>query len=168
MGLSVFELSWLLNWLLNGIKMPWYSVFMAFCIFLLLFRTNGKIERITADQSDFRLSYGNYLKEPFWKLLDICYVQSFFSTTMIHIENGIWVTHYSWRFYGHESTYVLIVSWVSIIKRKWAKVPGKLSVWQKSKPALQRTLHQDISFIIAFFFFAQTNLVFKFNLVLIE
>ena len=54
------------------------------------------------------------------------------------------------------------------MKQKRAKVPGELSVAQKSEPVLQRKLHQDNSLIAVFFFFAQAKLVFKFNLVLIE
>ena len=33
----------------------------------------------------------------FWKLLDFSYVQLSFSTTMRHIDNGIWKIFYSWR-----------------------------------------------------------------------
>ena len=104
----------------------------------------------------------------FWKLLDFSYVQRSFSTITRHIDNGIWKIFYSWRFYGHGSTYKLILSWVNIMKWKWVKVPWKLSVAQKSEPILWRTLHQDISLIIVLCFASQTNLVFKFNLVLIE
>ena len=46
-------------------------------------------------------------------------------------------------------------------------------VWEiisctKSEPAFQRTLHQDISLINILFFFSQTDLAFKFNLMSIE
>ena len=75
---------------------------------------------------------------------------------------------YSCRFYGRGSTYVLILSWVNIMKPKWMKVRGKLSVRQKSEPVLRRTLHQDISRNIAFFFFSRTSLVFIFSLLLTE
>ena len=89
------------------------------------------------------------LKVPFWKLLDISYVKISYSTITRHINNGIWKTPYSWRFYGHGSTYVLILSWVNVMKRKWVKVSKKLSVAQNSEPALRRTLDQDISLIRA-------------------
>ena len=56
--------------------------------------------------------------------------------------------HYGWRFYGHGSPYELILSWVNIFKWKSAKVPGLISCTQKSEPALQRTMHKDISLII--------------------
>ena len=83
-----------------------------------------------------------------------------------HIDNGIWKILYSWRFYGHRSTYMLIFSWIHIMKRKLAKVPWKLSDAQKFEPVLWIALHQDILLIIELFFASQTNLVFKFNLVL--
>ena len=108
------------------------------------------------------------LKALLRKLLNISFVLSFFSKITWYIDNGTWETPYSWRFFGHGSTYVLILSKVNIMKQKWAKVPAKLSVGLKVKTVLQRTLHQSISFIIVFFFFSQTNLVFKFTLVLIE
>ena len=105
---------------------------------------------------------------PFWKLLGFSYVQSSFSKITRHIENGIWKILYKWIVYRYGSTYTLILSWVNIMKLKWAKIPWKLSVAQKSEPVLWRTLHQDISLITVFFFASQINPVFKFNLVLIE
>ena len=63
-------------------------------------------------------------------------VQSYFSTFTRHFGNGVWKASCSWRFYGNGSTCVLILSWVNIIKRNWAKVPGKLSVVQKSESGL--------------------------------
>ena len=47
-----------------------------------------------------------------------------------------------------------------------AKVTEKLSVAQKSKPPLRRTLRQNISLIFVCFFFNQTNLDLKCNIVL--
>ena len=94
----------------------------------------------------------------FWKLLDISYVQSSFSTFSRHSDNGIWKTPCRWRFYGNGSTYVLILSWVNIMKRKWAKEPGKLSDVRKSEPVLWRTFH----LLLYSCFFSQTNLVFKY------
>ena len=104
----------------------------------------------------------------FSKFLDFSCVQRSFSKITRHIDNGIWKIFHSWRFYGHGSTYQLILSWLNIMKWKWVKVPWKLSVAQKSEPILWKTSHQDISLIIVLWFVPQTNLVFKFNLVLIE
>ena len=55
---------------------------------------------------------------------------------------AFWKKPESWRFYGHGSTYLLILFLESIIKGKSAKVPWKLPVAQKSEPALRKTLHQ--------------------------
>ena len=46
-------------------------------------------------------------------------------------------------------------------------MPEKLLFLQKPEPDLRRTLLADISLIIVCFFFAQINLIFKCNLVLI-
>ena len=102
----------------------------------------------------------------FWKLLEFSYVQSSVSVITRRIDNGIWNIRYSWRCYGHGSTYMLIFYPLNIMKRKLAKLIWKLSVAQKSEPVLWRALHQDNSLITALFFGSRTNLVFKFNLVL--
>ena len=143
-------------------KVPWYSVFS---FFIFLFRSSGKNEHL--DENHFRHAYGNYFKSAVLKVtwFQLC---SKFSTITRHIDNGISNILYSWRFYGHGSTYMLIFSWVNIMKWKWEKVPWELSVAQKFKPVLWRILHQDISLIIVLFFSSQTNPVFKFNLVLTE
>ena len=143
-------------------KVPWYSVFS---FFIFLFRSNGKNEHL--DENHFRHAYGNYFKSAVLKVtwFQLCWK---FSTITRHIDNGISNILYSWRFYGHGSTYMLIFSWVNIMKWKWEKVPWELSVAQKFKPVLWRILHQDISLIIVLFFSSQTNPVFKFNLVLTE
>ena len=137
---------------------------MVFCVFIFyfLFRSNGKKEHL--DENNFHHGYDNYFKSA---VLKVTWFQRSFSAIARHIDNGIWKIFYSWRFYGHGSTYKLILSWVNM-KWKWVNVPWKLSVAQKSEPILWRTLHQDISLIIVLCFASQTNLVFKFNLVLIE
>ena len=65
-----------------------------------------------------------------WKLLDFSYVQSYLSAITRYIDNDIWKILYSGRFYGDGSTYMLILSWVNIMKWKWANVRRKLSVAQ--------------------------------------
>ena len=89
------------------------------------------------------------------------YVQNASSANARHIDKGIWWKLYIWRFYGHGSTCMLILSWVNIMKWKWTKVPLKLSIAQKFETVLWRTLHRTLDRF-------QTNLVFKFNLVLTE
>ena len=81
---------------------------------------------------------------------DISYVQSTFLTFIRHIENGISKTPCSGRSYGNGSTYVLILPWVNIMKRKWANVSKKLSVIQKPEPVLWRTFHLLYSCILLF------------------
>ena len=46
--------------------------------------------------------------------------------------NSIWNLLYSWRICGHGSTYMLILSWVNIMKWKWVKMPWEFSAAQKS------------------------------------
>ena len=147
-------------WTCHAIPFLSYSMFLFF-----LFRTTVKENTWMRAISVAVMVI--ILKIPFWKLLEIIYVQSSFSTITRHIDNSTRRTPYSWRFYRCESTYVLILSWVNIMKSKWVEVPKKLLAGQKSEPVLWRTFHQDISLIIILFF-SQTNLVFKFNLLLIE
>ena len=139
-------------------KAPRYSVFLFF--FYFLFRWNGK-------KKTWMRTMVIISNVPFWKLLDISYFQSY-----QQVQSTLTTT-----FERHHSvedfirTWVNIrvyFSWVNVMKPKWVKVPWKLLVVQKSEPVLWRTLHQDISLIIVFFFFTGTNLVFKFNLVLME
>ena len=61
MGLPYFD--W--TWLLNGMKMPWYSV-CSFFFFFFLFRTN--INKGYLDESDFRHCYGIFFKSAILKV----------------------------------------------------------------------------------------------------
>ena len=85
-------------WRCRGIPFLWDSEFLFF-----LFRTNGK-KNIWMRVIPVTVMIV-ILKVPFWKLLDITYVQSSFSTITRHIDNGIWKTPCSWRFYRHGSTW---------------------------------------------------------------
>ena len=107
-------------------------------------------------------------KVPFWKLLDTNHIRSSFSTITRHIENGIWKTSYSWRFYGHESTCVLFLSWVIIMKRKWTKVPGNEGACTKIWDCSSMNIAQRHFTYYCIFLFPQTYLVFKSNQVFIE
>ena len=113
-------------------KVPWYFMFL-FSFFFCLEPTVKT-----------RHGCGSYFRSTILRVTGT-YVQSSFSTTTRHIGNGIWKTLYSWRFYWHGSKYELIIFWVIIMKWKWVKVPGKLSVGQKYEPVLQRTLDQNDS-----------------------
>ena len=124
-------------------KVPWYSVF-SFLFFCLEPTVKKNIWMRTISVTVMVI----ISKVLFWKLLDISknisdisYVQSTFLTFIRHIENGISKTPCSGRSYGNGSTYVLILPWVNIMKRKWANVSRKLSVLQKPEPVLWRTFH---------------------------
>ena len=124
-------------------KVPWYSVF-SFLFFCLEPIVKKNIWMRTISVAVMVI----ISKVLFWKLLDISknisdisYVQSTFLTFIRHIENGISKTPCSGRSYGNGSTYVLILPWVNIMKRKWANASRKLSVVQKPEPVLWRTFH---------------------------
>ena len=75
------------------------------------------------------------------KLLDISCFQS--SQQLRGTLTTAFVRHLTIEnFSGMESPYVLIASWINILKWKWAKMPCKLLVPQKSEPVLWRTLHK--------------------------
>ena len=143
-------------------KLSWYSVFS---FLLFLFRANGKKETWMRTTSITVMVI--IPKVLFWKLPDFNYVQSSLRATLTtftsHIDNGIWKASCSWRFYGNGSICLPILSWVNIINRKWAKVPGRLWVVRKSNRVLWRIFD-----LLLYSFFSQTNLVFKFRLKLIE
>ena len=112
------------------------------------------------DESDFHYCYGMHSKVAFWKLFDHSYVQSSFSIITRHLENSIlkdtlqlnilrtWINLCAKSF---------IKTWVNMEKRSM-KVSEKRSFSQKSKCALQRTLHLSRPRFTYFmrFFFSQT------------
>ena len=112
---------------------------MVFRIFILIFLFRTLVKKntwIRMISITVMVTISNAL---LWKLLDICYVQSSFSTFTRHIDNG-----------NLKDTLQLKISqrWicansflVNIMKRKWTKGPGKLSVVQNSEPLLCRAFH---------------------------
>ena len=115
---------------------------MVFSVFIFYFFLEATVKKNTWMRTISVMVMVIISKVLFWKLLDFSYVQCFFSKITRHIDNGIWkIFNDSWRFYGHGSTYKLILSWVNTMKWKRVKVPWKLSVAQKSDPILWRTLH---------------------------
>ena len=113
------------DWYVHAMLIRFYGIP---CFYFLLFRTTTKKSTwIIAISVRVMVII---LKMSFWKLVGICYVQSFFSTIKRHIDNCIWRTSYSWRIYGRGSTYVLILSCVNNTNPKWVKVRGKLWVWK--------------------------------------
>ena len=136
------------NWLLNGIKVPWYVVFF---FLLLLLRSNGT--KSISMRSLFVTVIVIIAKVLYWKLLDI---SSFQSSQQLTAPLTVGFERHLWRFYGHGSTYVLIYYWENIMNEKWAKVPQKLVVAQNSKLVLWRTMHHCTKtfhlFLYSFFF----------------
>ena len=127
-------------------KVPWYSIFSFwFLFFLILFYLEATVKE-HLDENKFRHSYGyDFKKVSFWKLLDISCFQG--SQQLWGTWTTTFETHLTgWRFYRYGSTYVLILSWINILKRKWAKMPWKLLVAQKSEPVLWRTFARHFTY----------------------
>ena len=116
---------------------------MVFCVFIFTFsfRLNGNKGQL--DERDFRLYYGNF----FWKYLSERYLVAaifkLLSTITRHIGNSILkdtlLLKILWTWvYVHANSF--IKTSVNIMKGKSTKKPGKLSVAQKSKPVIWRSL----------------------------
>ena len=122
---------------------------MVFRIFILIFCLAPTVKKNIWMRTISITVMVSTSKVQFWKLLDtsknisdISYVQN----TFLHLR-GTLTTAFQrylqlrilWKWIN--ITYVLILLWVNIMKRKWAKVPRKLSVVQKPDPALWRKFH---------------------------
>ena len=125
----------------------WYGDDMVFRVFIaaILFRINGKNGHL--DENNYRHCYGIFFsKVAFWKLLDHSYVQSAFSTITRHTDNCILkdtLQFYILRTWINMRAKSFVKTSVNVTETKIDKVPGKISVAQKSKRALGRTLHQN-------------------------
>ena len=133
-------------------KVQWYSVFS-----FLFFSFEATIKR-TLGWEHFCHGHDNYFKST---ILKVTWYQLFskFSTITRHIDNGIWKTPYSWKFYLN----LLNLSGVNITKRIWAKMPLKLLVVRKSEPVFLKNIaarHFTYYFI---FIFLSNKSSFKFN-----
>ena len=99
-----------------------------------LFVSNQTAKKENVDDNNFLYCYGNFFETAVlkvnWSQLRLKF---FLNNYEEHWQQNLEVT-YSWRFYGHGSTCVLILSWLNIMKRQLTKVPGKLSVAKKFKP----------------------------------
>ena len=143
----------------------------SFNFYFFVFRTNGKKEHL--DENNFCDGYSNFYESAAVKVshLMIAMFKVFFSTIRRHIDHGIWETFYSRRFYGNVSTYVLILPWLTIMQTSWLKCLGNYQLHKNLRLYFEEhitKIKHDISLIIVWFFFSRTNLVFKFNLVLIK
>ena len=143
---------------------------MIFYVFIFtFFRINGKKEKKNTWMRTISVTVMVIIsKVPFRKLLNISLVRSSFSAFTRHIDNGIWKAPYSWIFYGHGSTYVQTLSWVNIMKQKRAKVPGNYQLFNNLRQFFEEHRINTFQLLLYSSFFSQTNLAFKFNLVLIE
>ena len=150
---------------MNGIKMLWFFHLSFFCFFFLEWTVRKDIWMRTTSVTVIVI---------FWKrhseryliiaMFKVCSQQlRVISTTEFR------KAPYSWRFVRHGLTYVLILSWANMNQNS-KKLPGKLSVAQKFQPDFDEycTKIEDISLTFIHLFFSPRNLVFKFDLVLIE
>ena len=102
-----------------------------------------------------------FLKDIWWQLY-LNFSQQLRGT----LATAFWKTPCCWRFYGHECTYMLILS-SRLRYTSWRENRRRsLENYQSHKnPSLWFEDHYNIIFIC--FVFSQTNLGFEFNLVLI-
>ena len=91
MRLPCFEL----RWLLNGMNIPWHSVFLFFFIFLFLFLFRNNVIRDQLDVNDFSCCYVFLPESTIPKVLDHSYVQISLSTITSQLDNSIWKTPYT-------------------------------------------------------------------------
>ena len=162
-------------------------IFRVFIFIFILFRSNGK--KNTWMRTTFiKVMYDNYFKNT---ILKVTWYQLFSKLIKNHedFKNAIlkvtWYQLFSKLIKDYEAHWkqhlkdILLLkilrTWINIRtnslldkcdETKMGEMYWKLLAAQKSEPVIWRILHQDISFIIALFFFSETNLVFKFNLVL--
>ena len=101
-------------------------------LFIFIYCLEPTVKKNTWMKTIFVTAMVIFFKLSFWKLLNHSYGPSPFSTVMRHIDDNFWKTPCSWRFYEHVSTYVLILSWLKIMKRKPTKLLGKLLAAEKS------------------------------------
>ena len=161
----------------NGTPLFWVELIfkgsedaMIFYVSIFIFCLEPTV-RERLDENSFHHCYGIFFFESIMpKLLDQTTWNCMFKVILQQLQDNLTTVfetvHYSWRFYGHGSPYELVFSSVNVFKQKSVKVSGLISFTQQSKPALRRTMQQDISLIIVCFFFSQVNLVYKFLILL--
>ena len=113
-----------LSWV--GLTFDWYKDAMVFCIFILTFCLKQSVRK-----DIWMRTTSVTVVVIFWK----CHSESYLITTMFKICSqqlwailtpAFWKTPNSCRFYGHGSTYVLILPWAIIMKQILTNRPGKL------------------------------------------
>ena len=143
-------------------EMPWY-LFVHFYFLVCLEATLGKdsFTRVTS-------TTGMII---FWKSHSESYlittISKFCSTITRHIYNSMSKDTQQLKILR---TWIKICADSFIKKQKSTKVPWKLSLAKNATPYFKEHCNEiaDISLVIIRFFFSQTNLVFKSNLVFIE
>ena len=120
--------------------MVWRCHGIPYFIFIFLFRTNGKKEHL--DENDFHFRYGNYFESAIMKVnwYQLC-PKSFLNTYEAHWQRNLKIEDLKLKILQQWINIRANSSLVNIMKRKWAKVPGKLSVAQKSELVLWRAFH---------------------------
>ena len=143
------------------------SVFMVFHIFIFLFRTTVKKKH--SNESDLPHSYGNNFETAILKV------------TWYQLYSNFFINNYEvhWQWHLKDILKLKILgTWINICanffldikyhETRMSKSAWEVITWTKSELDLRRTLHQDNPLVITFFFFSRTNLVLKFNLVLMR
>lgn len=129
----------------------WYENVM---IFIFLFFVEPTVRKDTWMRMISVTVLVTFSKVLFSKILDHSHALSSVSTITRHIDKCILKGTLQLkilRTWLYILAYSFIKTSASIIKQKWTKVPGKLSVVLKSKPALQRTLCRNIWHFIYFY-----------------
>ena len=135
---------------------------------IFLFRSNGKKGHL--DKNDFRHCNGNFFsKVAFWKLLDHSYVQSPFSTNTRHIDNSI---------LKDTTLFSILRTSMNMRAKSFIKTSVNVTETRIDEGAWQKIVTQSVHleeqctkietmFHLFFALLFLTNLVFKFNIVLI-
>ena len=119
-------------------KMLWYSVFsfLLFCLAPLVRKDFSMRTTSVTVMVIFRKCHS----ESYLTILKVTTMsKARYQLLRATLKAAFWKTSDSLTFYGHGSTYVLILSYAIIMKRISTKVPGQL---RKSQLARRRTFHQ--------------------------
>ena len=123
----------------------YYDVPLLWCPMYFLFFCRTTITRNTLMTPIFVIVTLTILKVQLWKFLDISYVwSSLWDTLAMAFERHLIVEDFNLRV-----NFSRVKSWN---QNGW-RCLGSYQVEKTSEPAIRRTLHQDISLIIALLFF---------------
>ena len=131
--------------------------YFVFSFLFFWFRPNGEKEDL--DEKDFLHCCGNFLKVPFWKLLDLPLCLELALNNYQPLTLAFWKTPNRFTILW---TWINIrpnLSWSNIMKPILTKVSEMISVAQNSGSALPRTFHRcrwHCTVFIRFFFVLQS------------